>query len=173
MHCVFEVALWSVRALAAQKYPSARHDAQPWRPSDEKRRHMADTPIYMKVAFLFHKADWSEYSSSFGYPTWQDHLRPCYACTAFGAAMWLVMGNSAAGLRWQLSSDQDYEDACKRCEIEVQVVTEGERRAIIRALRYDKRDKGWRGRVLVEPLPAMGLQEGDRLEPGGVHPRCR
>ena len=81
--------------------------------------------------------------------------------------MWLVMGNSAAGLRWQLSSDQDYEDARRLCEIEVQVVTEGERRAIIRALKYDKRDKGWRGRVLVEPLPAMGLQEGDRLEPGG------
>ena len=164
---IFLNLLWSIRALAAKTFPSSRDDNKPWLASDERRRDRAGTAMRLRCAVLYHKADWAEYSASYGFPTWQDNLRPCFACNGFGAGLFLAMGNTAVSLRWDLTSDEDYYAACARCEIKVTVATESERSRIIRVLRYDKHPDGARGRALVQEIPEMNLAQGDRVEPGG------
>ena len=76
LHVIFLNLLWSIRALAAKTFPSSRDDNKPWLASDERRRDRAGTAMRMRCAVLYHKADWAEHSASYGYPTWQDNLRP-------------------------------------------------------------------------------------------------
>ena len=84
--------------------------------------------------------------------------------------MYLAMGNSCEGLRWPLTTDAEYDAACARCEIVVVINTDGQRRALLRVLRYDKRPDGARGRALTQDLNDFHppLRENDRLEPGGA-----
>jgi hypothetical protein len=166
---VFLYLAWQIAALAEGRRPSKRHDGSDWKPSDKKRASLAGE-IMTKGACIYIKGDWCEYAQTFAFPAWNDTLRPCFECVAFGIDMYCSAGNSIHGLRWRPNEDGDYEQACARCEIHVALTTESEKLPILQRLRYDKSDAGSHGRVLSQSLPTLNLEVGDRLEPSCTLP---
>ena len=74
------------------------------------------------------------------------------------------VGSDRSSLIWRLNRYDEYWDACKKCELEV-VVSESQHRDLCRALKFDRKSGGGRGRVLTSSFPRLGLLKGDRLEP--------
>jgi hypothetical protein len=72
-------------------------------------------------------------------------------------------------LRWDINDESDYEHACRRCEIIVEIATEAEKTMVSERLRPDKRDGGARGLGLASAPPPLScgatLHADDRLEP--------
>ena len=64
LNALFRALVWSLKALASGKWPSARHDGGDWRPSDQWRAARAGEALPLKVACLYVKGDWAEYSYS-------------------------------------------------------------------------------------------------------------
>lgn len=156
---------WSVEAMSKGVYPASRHDGRPWQVNDSARASLAGTPMPCKFAVIYVKGDWAEFSHTLGYASWNDGVRPCFACTAHGPDMHIVSGNSPEGLRWHTDGPGDVDKACTACEIRVHVNTVGMRDRIAGKLRYDKRPGGALGRALCVDLPEYGLHTDDRLEP--------
>jgi len=161
----FRLALWSVEALANGQYPGARHDGTAWLATDAARKARAGQQIRMPCACLYLKGDWSEFSNTVGLPSWQDGLRPCFLCNAFGPGMYTAAGNAHTALRWTENTVGDYSQACDQCTIVVVLSTEGQRKQVVENLRYDKRQQGSHGRALITGVPELNLQAHDRLEP--------
>jgi hypothetical protein len=99
-----------------------------------------------------------------GFPTWASGTRPCFCRAASGEQLFDVSG---IHLEWHLNTDEEYDAACSRCEVWVEI-TEALRREILPLLAYDRRRHGANGRALyrvTDTLSAIGLRAGDRLEP--------
>ena len=167
---LFRLGLWSIQALADGHHPTSRHDGSDWLPSDGVRRARAGQGMRLPAACLYMKGDWSEFSSTLGFPSWQDGLRPCFLCSASGADMFTAAGNSHDRLRWSDNAAGEYMRACQRCSFQVTLRTEADRRKVVDKLRYDKRSGGARGRAMIEDVPEMGLMVNDRLEPSPACP---
>ena len=169
LHPLFASAAWSLRALAAGIWPTRRHDGSPFLRCDEARARRAGEAMRTRWACLYIKGDWAEYAGSLGLPPWNDALRPCYECPAFGAAQYIALGNSMTSLRWDINDESDYDRACRRCEIIVEIATEAEKTMVSERLRPDKRDGGARGLGLASAPPPLScgatLHADDRLEP--------
>jgi hypothetical protein len=162
-HVVFEVAAWSLSALAKKEWPHERHTGDPWLPSDTKRASMAGEPLPHRCACIYVKGDWAEYSHTFGLPAWNDGLRACFACAGCGPDLFVHAGNGPESLRWHCNSPGDYAAACDRCEHRVTITTVAQRARLAGLLRWDKRIRG--GRCLARDVPEFGLLADDRLEP--------
>ena len=158
---------WSAAALASGQYPLARHDGTAWGEHDAARAELAGQPLAQKGAILMLKGDWAEFCERLGFPTWASGTRPCFCCAASGEQLFEVSGISAHHLEWHLNTDEEYDAACSRCEVWVEI-TEALRREILPLLAYDRRRNGANGRALyrvTDTLSAIGLRAGDRLEP--------
>jgi hypothetical protein len=80
---VFTMLHWSLMCLAAGRFPQHRHDGAPFNTSsDSERSVIAGDRMGFRAILLFIKGDWSEYATSFGFPTWASNLAPCILCTA-------------------------------------------------------------------------------------------
>ena len=164
-YSVWTAIVWCLICLRDKVYPNARHDGSAWLPGDSVRAQLAGKFMRMRAALVYAKCDWSEAGSTFGFPTWQDLLRPCYVCNAYLANMYRCVGHRVAHLEgWRVNSDNDYEAACRRCEIRV-ALTDATRRLCVARLRFDRRATGSRGLALSSPIPELGLRTDDRLEP--------
>ena len=114
----FRMIWWSLRALADGAMPASRHDQEPWTRNDAERAGRAGEALGFKCALIYLKLDWAEASSSFGFPTWSDALRPCFACNAFGSTMFAMTGITVDHLQsWIENDDADYFRSCDNCEI--------------------------------------------------------
>jgi hypothetical protein len=160
----FKYIVWSLTAMANACFPDCRHDQTKWRPSDQKRVGLSGKPMVLPGCCLYMKGDWSEYSTTLGLPNWQDGFRPCFCCNASGN-LYVATGNDENASRWLENVEGDYEAACARCSITVNVADEAARDMIANKLRYDKRSGGSRGRALTQSIPALNLEQHDRLEP--------
>ena len=96
---------------------------------------------------------------------WSSLLNPCFCCWARKAQLYEVGDTSPLQGPFAEKTPQQYDDACAACEVVVCVPNEETKARLIAALRYDKRDRGSHGRSLREHFPALGLLQGDRLEP--------
>ena len=161
---ILQFLRWSLDALAVGFWPESRHDKKEWKPEDTNRKYKGGDPLPFRACVVYIKGDWAEYATSLGFPSWQDSVRPCFGCCASGEDMYTPHGNSPMALRWACNGDHDYESACARCEIIVDL-DEETKKAVLSKLRYDKRSNGSRGRCLTGSVPALGLMAGDRLEP--------
>ena len=167
-HCtyfgVFSFLLWSFRCMASGLFPQARHDGSPWRSSDEARAKLEGTAMRFKACLLYIKGDWAEYSSTLGFPSWGDGLRPCWSCNASRDTLHRTDGISAVGLPWRCNEEGEYFESCARCEHRI-VLDAKAHAMVLPLLAYDKRQHGNHGRCLTSPVPSLGLLAGDRLEP--------
>ena len=162
-HAVFLFLKWVLQVLAEAVFPSSRHDG-PWRPRDSERSLMGGSTLAYKCCVVHVKGDWAEYAATLGFPTWQDSLRPCFECAAFGPDMFECVGHSVASLHWTCNSDDDYERACVRCEIRLDLDAIA-KATVLALLRPDKRKDGSHGLALTCDIPTLGLLANDRLEP--------
>jgi hypothetical protein len=158
---------WSLEAFGVGTFPDARYDG-PWvDQSDDYRKSMSGAAFGFLCACLYVKGDWMELGVTMGLPTWKDALRPCWGCNCYLANMFAVQGLSFENLVWAINNDQDYFDACDRCEHAVRLLCDADQKSVVSCLRYDKRPDGARGRALVRDLVINGchLRANDRLEP--------
>eukprot|EP00959_Pyramimonas_sp_CCMP1952_P324241 6786210-Pyramimonas_sp.AAC.1 len=101
-----------------------------------------------------------------GLPSVNSFHHPCPCCNATKATMYKgYVECSLASLPWEERSDEFYGQECDRCEIRIWVGSEDVRSTLISVGKpvYTK-GKLTRGRALSEPIPAYGLQAGDRIE---------
>lgn len=164
IYMMLEHFTWSLKSISSGIFPETRHDAAPWRASDADRALMGGEKMQMRGAIVYIKGDWSEYASTMGFPAWNDGLRPCFECAAAKEDFYRSHGHGTDTLAWPSNHMNDYDEACKRCEINVCLDAAG-KREVLRSLRYDKRDHGSRGRALTRNIPRFGLLADDRLEP--------
>jgi hypothetical protein len=152
--------------MATRAYPLARHDAQPWRPTDSSRAAMGGDQLKARFCVLYLNVDWMEVATTLGMPSWSDGIRPCYTCNALRECMCeldMVDENSAGNFRENL--EDEYYTACERCEVRVEL-TQPQHSDVCALLRYDKRDDGLKGLALRQSvLSVPGLNAGMRLEP--------
>ena len=65
----------------------------------------------------------------------------------------------------RLTADEDYDRACSRCELWVNLESEEDRSDIVSKLHYDRRQTGSHGRALTDPVEKFDLKAHDKLEP--------
>ena len=151
--------------MATRAYPLARHDAQPWRPTDSARAAKSGE-LNARFCVLYLNVDWMEVATTLGMPSWADGIRPCYTCNALRECMCeldMVDETSAGNFRENL--EDEYYTACERCEVRFEL-TKPQHLEVCQLLRYDKRDDGLKGLALRQNvLSVPGLNAGMRLEP--------
>ena len=150
--------------LAKGIWPHARHDNLPWCEQDSHRASMAGRAMPMKAILLQFRGDWAEFCERLGVPTWHSLLRPCFLCSCSPEDLYKLLGITLESTPFHENTDDDYEQACARCEIRVEV-THALVPEINRLLHYDKRKDGALGRALQKDFPQCGLKMHDRLEP--------
>lgn len=166
---LFSWLAWSVAAMAEGTFPSTRHDHKAWRATDASRERRSGSPMQCRFCVLYIKGDWAEYASTFGFPTWNDSLRPCFACNASLRNLYRIEGITPVGLFWRTNRDGDYFASCRRCEAHV-VIDKRMHRDIVSLLEHDRRQGGNRGRCMRADYSPAGLVQGDRLEPSRFLP---
>eukprot|EP00969_Alexandrium_andersonii_P212599 9387428-Alexandrium_andersonii.AAC.1 len=154
---------WSLRAAAAGIHPSKRHDGSDFQEPETHRLAAAGTPLKGKFVVIHMRGDWAEFCERYGYPAHSSSTRPCFICASSPDSLFKPLGLSLLSSPWKANTDRDYEAASERCELRVRVTADLHRK-IRRALYYDKRQSGYRGRVLATPIPEAGLRPNDRLE---------
>lgn len=83
-------------------------------------------------------------------------------CRCSRDSLYTVAGASPLGMPVPLVTQAEYDAACSRCEVWVDVNTAAQHGLILGALRYDKRPTA-NGRALQRDLPELGLCAYDRL----------
>ena len=156
---------WSLAAAAEGARPRRRWDGKPW-PTKSVYDKLAETPLTARFLLCQVKADWMEFCSSLGFPSWSSVNAPCFLCAAKKSQLFDFRGVDIENDPWGPKGNS-YDDECKQCEIEVIVASEDDRRAILDTGGLHTRKKGKKlpGRVLTHDLPAYKLCRGDRLEP--------
>ena len=167
LHEVLSFLAWSFSSLAAGAYPSGRHDSGAFGEGDELRLHRRGQTI-PRMALVYIKADWAEFTHSLGMCSWQTLLHPCFVCWSSKDALHESAGFSPISSHSPLKTPEDYDDACASCEFQVRIATRREQSLVLGQLRYDKRGHGCRGRGLSSAIPELGLLAGDRLEPSAL-----
>ena len=167
MHCIMSFLHWSCLHMARGRMPSERHDGTPLSAADGERR-LADAgkDVGWRGVVLYLKSDMMEYVTTLGYPSWKS-ASPCPLCFCTPANMGDLAGISPVDVPWRTKTYEDYDAACRACEVWVEVTNADLFMTLRGSLEYDKRRTGNRGRCLQQDLRELGLKKGDRLQPGG------
>lgn len=167
IHPVWCFVHWSLQAMAKGRFPEQRHDRADWKPADGERRSLAGSCLAFTAALLQIKGDWLEFCSSLGLVSWADNVCPCPFCKTTKHTMRKFRGFSPLSSVHDPVSQHDYDAACSTCE-QKRVLTRPDYIKVKNSLEYSKAKDGPRGRALMVPIPALGLEKHDRLEPDRV-----
>ncbi|CAK0910874.1 unnamed protein product, partial [Prorocentrum cordatum] len=161
---------WMFAAMQDGNRPQEKHDGSEWCqlcPIGQKAR--ASARLSFTAALIYIKGDWSEHAKSLGLSPWSISWSPCQFCTLSKHELHSLYHQLPYGIDWQLKNTESYEEACARCEIQVTLRTEDDRKALVQALRFRKPGKNGPigGRLVVTGfvLDNVPLRAGDRLEP--------
>ena len=165
LYRIFAFAKWAFNAAAEATYPGARHDGAAW-PDGDPRGDVAGSRMQHRFAVVWLKSDWGEIGHTLGFTTWSSKLWPCYCCNVEKDELHNVEESFAAQLPWALLTQQDYEDACAACEVDVVVPDRATHAKLRASLFFDRRAAGSRGRALSVDVQVgdIVLKAGDRLE---------
>ena len=158
---------WCLQAFAAGVVPCQLVDGSPVNASCQCQwlLNHAGSPLVVKAALTRIQGDWAEYCERMGCQNWKSSLRPCFCCNVYPEIMHTRIADiSPVSLPHRLNLEEDFDAACKRCEIHI-TVTVYIQLEITPLLHYDKRQMGNLGRCLLKDCPHLGLLAGDRLEP--------
>lgn len=167
---LFSVARWMLEAMRDAIFPSSKHDRSPFGPADASRATLAGSPMNIAGALVHIRTDWSENSTTLGFPNWNDGLRPCYKCNASLMDFYLFAGSGPSRFPHRENQVGDYDASCRACELHVNIQNANTIQLLRRSLVYDRSEKGYRGRILSYDLPSLDLKRGDRLEPSNQLP---
>ena len=122
-------------------------------------------------AAIYIKGDWSEFNGTFGFPAWNDNMRPCFRCPADLDSLYKFRPISALCCGTFIENRvNDYFDACDTCEHHC-VIDKSTHAQLLLLLFYDKRDDGSHGLSVGKPgIPQRGIPAGARVEPSHALP---
>ena len=163
---LFQVLRWSFACLLAGKHPADRHDSSAWGAGDEARSSYSGLAMACRALCLLVKGDWSELVQRWGFQLWTHKLNGCPFCKADRNDFFVRLGLSPLGMPMPEKTPEEYEFACKACEVLVNLSADDVRK-IRPLLAFDKK-KG--GRYLRQAVPELGLEEKDVLTPTVSHP---
>ena len=172
LYNAWKFVAWLLGIMACGRYPPCRHDGTPW-PVGDVNRDLAGQALGYTAAAVLVKADWAEFCSSVGFPTWAHTRHPCFKCFCTGGPDGSIRGTtgvSALSLPWREKGPTDYDTACAAAEVRVNIFNRTELQLLLGHLEYDKSSRGPGGRAVVADLPALRLERGDRLEPSASCP---
>ena len=76
---ILAVVTWSLKCLAAGKYP--QHDGSEWLQSDSARRRKASSDLPLRAVLVEVRADCKFYKEVFNFPSWNQRSGICWQCT--------------------------------------------------------------------------------------------
>ena len=107
------------------------------------------------------RCDWGEMCASLGFHSWQSTHRACPFCLADKVQMQDMTGVTMHGHQWgYCTGEESYDNACRRCEVAVNLQTEADRQLILDVGGLDYREGG---RVLNNDVPQLHLRKKDVL----------
>lgn len=169
LHPVLAFFAWSTKALCAGLFPELDHTGHAWTTRDLHRASLAKSPLACGIGACQQvRGDWAEFTHSLGFPTWHSADYPCLWCRADRDSLYDFTEDGQT--LCEATSASSYDEACRRCEIEVTLETREVLLEVAGLLFYDARIYGKRGRCLKEAVPALGLKRGDRVEPSAQLP---
>ena len=146
-----------------------RHDKSDWDSNDPNSLRIGQAMVHACILIEI-KADRCEYAPTIGLPTWGYASHPCKDCFVERAILCHVDQSYVDHLPFVVTTERDYEDACRLCERRVYIPSKEAHARMRAALFFDNRKKGGAGRCLRVDLPEFGLNAGDRLEPSTDNP---
>ena len=165
INAILSFVAWSFRCMRDGYFPSRRHDETPWVESDHLRAEWSGEPMFRAI-LLYVKSDWAELSSTVGFPSWNDGVRPCPCCNASGDRLYDHEGSSATAFPHRENKEGEYAESCARCEIIKDMAREERMEVLQRGdLAYDRKTDGSRGRALGRNIDEWELAKNDRIEP--------
>jgi hypothetical protein len=164
LHAVWAFLIWSLRAMSAGVFPSARHDHILWQPADTDRAAKGGNRLEFKCMLLQIRGDWLEFCSSMGFALWSHNVCPCPFCDARKDQLANFAGFSPVSSSFRCVTAAQYNEACNACEHR-RTLSRAEHAMVKNALEYNKTRDGPRGRALMCDMPLFNLLKGDRLEP--------
>ena len=122
---------WSFKALSEAIFPERRHATElgedgltpsGWRPEDGKRSEVAGCAMPFAAACLQLRVDWAEMTNRIGVANHSSNKCPCFLCSCSKTTM---LEKDRLGQRvpppWTLRDANGYEQACKQCEIDLDI----------------------------------------------------
>ena len=162
-YVIFATIAWSLEAMKSGFYPQRGPEDAEFDPvTDAARAAMGGEPLGCRGCVIAIRADWAELAHTFGLPTWGDGANPCPFCKCDSTNIYNWQGASLLRLPWGRKCSADFEEATRQCEVNV-ALTDADWKLTRATLMNDWHKDG--GRVLCLPLPALGLEARDRLEP--------
>ena len=163
-YITFDFLAWCLKAAASGKRPGLRWDGSDWGPGSVcGDLHAESEDLCARFIVVALKGDWSEFTNTFGMPTWAATLVPCVYCSCTSETMYGFDNITLDGHGWGDLEPDVYETSCASCEIHVGIDSERVRNSILTSLAWDPSHQY--SRRLLHDLPDLGLQKGDRLEP--------
>eukprot|EP00959_Pyramimonas_sp_CCMP1952_P472633 9500350-Pyramimonas_sp.AAC.3 len=157
-------AKWQFLAMQRGCRPLFRHDNKAW-----EEGHWLSEPKEFRytAALIWVKGDWGEHSKSLGLQAWNAVFNPCMMCSMCGADLHSHYDEFGPDVQWPMRIENEYHEACARCEVEVLLERQAHRTELLRVLAFVKGGKGVRGRLAIGSAVVNGVEirEGDRLEP--------
>lgn len=153
---------WQMEWMQRGKVPETTHTGEPW-----GRACTMDpgSDLKFSTVLLYVKGDLAEFSHTLGLQSWKSSLSPCCFCSLPLAD---VFDEDIGGVdAWPEKTHDDYDRACKQCEIEVQLATPDDVLRLVNSLSWQKSQARIGGRVVACEIKVSGkqLMPGDRLEP--------
>ena len=158
---------WSLAAAAEGRRPMVRWDGSIW-PEGSVYSTLSGSELSARFLLVQIKADWMEFCSSLGFPSWSSVNAPCFLCGARKSQLFDFRGVDLESDPWGPKGNS-YDNECSKSEIEVIVKSEADRQAILVTGGLHTRKKP-AGRVLANDVPMFRLKGGDRLEPNADLP---
>lgn len=102
---IFDVIVWSLRSMANDTFPEARHDSLPWQQEDSFRKKHAKQPIGAKSILCEVRGDWKCYAECFRLPAWNRKTGCCWRCKATPADI----RNCSSDANWRIDRLSHFE----------------------------------------------------------------
>ena len=166
---LLQAVQWQLVHMQRGRRPATSYNGQPW----GKAAWMdPGKPLSYRIVLLYIKGDWAEHSHTLGLASWASKYSPCQYCSCTKAEVEDMHANMRAEPQWLLRTHEDYENACRACEVDVQIQTPEQKESLIQALRPVKAKKDIGGLWARSDIAINGvnLKKNDRLEPSRAVP---
>ena len=152
---VLQFVHWGLKALALGLHPCTLWDGSDPKPGSSLAK-LAGKPLRTRAALIHCRGDWAEFCERFGYMGPTSVTRPCFCCNGFDDSRFEPSCVSVIDCPWEDTSEEQFEAALSEAEIKV-TLTKEHHDFLKLALKYDKRNTGYRGRILTKSYEPLGL----------------